>query len=270
MAVSTLSRLIFILIVITWMLIREDNRKMRETFITEIVGDREIMIYLPPTYKDGGSFPVVYIQDGSYLVQKCMNLLEHLFITKELPELIFVCIVPRNRNDEYTPWPAKALLSSYPDFGGKGTEYLSFVAHTLKPHIDLVYRTKIEAGHTGIIGGSFGGMISLYAAYLFPEVFGRIGSLSASLWFEGLLDFIRDNQVPSDKQRMYMYVGSVEGMYKQNIQANMVPNTYQAYEFLIANGFPEQQIKFVVEEGGTHDELFFIKHFPEAMKWLFT
>ncbi|MCR8984229.1 alpha/beta hydrolase-fold protein [Brevibacillus laterosporus] len=243
---------------------------MREVFVTETVGDREIMIYLPPTYEAGGSFPVVYVQDGSYLVHTCMNLLEHLFITKELPEMIFVCIPPHNRNDEYTPWPAKALLSSYPDFGGKGAEYLSYVVHTLKPHVDSVYRTKAEAEHTGIIGGSFGGMISLYAAYLYPEVFGRIGLLSASLWFEGLLDFIRDNQIGSSKQRMYMYVGSLEGIYKKNIQANMVEYTYKAHEFLIGNGFPKEQLKLVVEEGGTHDGLFFIKHFPQAMKWLFT
>ena len=243
---------------------------MREIFRQERIGDRTVHIYLPPSYSESrDSFPVVYVQDGRELVDDCLNLLEYKFRVKELPELIFVGIEPIKRNDEYTPWPATSLREGYPDFGGKGGEYVSYLADTLKPYIDRTYRTRDEPVHTGIAGASFGGLISIYAACLRPEVFGRIGALSASMWYEGMLSFLRESELPSMDQKLYMSVGSLEGIFKENIQREMVPNNRQAHRMLQEKGVPQERLKFVEEEGGTHDALFFAKHFVEAMTWLF-
>ncbi|MCM3784758.1 alpha/beta hydrolase-fold protein [Neobacillus mesonae] len=227
-------------------------------------------IYLPPSYREGDArFPVVYIQDGITIVRNCLNLLEHKFRVKELPELILVGIVPNNRNDEYTPWPAKSLSGKSADFGGSGADYVSYVADTLKPYMDRSYRTLITPEHTAMIGASLGGMISMYAAYQRPDIFGRIGAISASMWYEGFLSFIQESEVSSYEQRLYMSVGSLEGIHKESIQKNMVSGTHEAYRTLIDKGFPEDKLKFTVEEGGTHDALFFAKHFPEALNWLY-
>ncbi|SDX20698.1 hypothetical protein SAMN05518848_105201 [Paenibacillus sp. PDC88] len=244
---------------------------MRETFKQEKIGGRDVHIYLPPSYHQGAArFPVVYIQDGMTLVRDCLNLLEHKLRIKELPEIIFVGIVPIHRNDEYTPWPAPSLNGRSAGFGGMGEEYISYVADVLKPHMDQTYRTLSGPENTAMAGASLGGMISIYAAYQRPDLFGRIGAISASMWYEGMLAFIQNTEVPSCDQKLYMSVGSLEGVYKESIQRNMVENTHEAYRALIDKGFPEDRLKFTVEEGGTHDAMFFAKHFPEALKWLFT
>jgi len=242
---------------------------MKRTPIRLTLENRKITVYLPPSYAKGGSYPVVYLQDGAELLRSCMNFIEHRFITGGQQELIFVCIDPVNRKDDYTPWPAKAISEDSPDFGGMGKAYLDFLVERLKPHVDSLYRTRREPEHTGMIGASLGALISLYAAYQYPQVFGRIGSLSASLWYEGMLDYIRQQPLPSITQRLYLYVGGLEGIHKINVQAGMVPNHQQAYEIWLAKGFPAELLHLALDEGGTHDLMFFAKHFPDALHWLF-
>ena len=247
---------------------------MRNMYQQEVVLDKQISIYLPPSYNETENsvrFPVVYLQDGIDLVSQVFNLLSHKFRVKELPELIIVGIEPNNRIHEYTPWPAASLRGAgHPGFGGKGVEYVAYITDVLKPHMDKTYRTLADPEHTGIIGASLGGLVSLYAGYLRPDVFGKIGALSASFWYEGMLSFIETNPLPLHHGgKLFLSVGSLEGVYKENIQRHMVPYTLRAHERLLEKGLTPEQLKFVLVEGGTHDDVFFAKQFIEALHWMF-
>ncbi|MFS0871911.1 alpha/beta hydrolase [Paenibacillus xylanilyticus] len=240
-------------------------------WIHESIDGWTLHILLPPSYAEGGRYPVVYIQDGGAVAKACSNLLDHYFRSGWLPEMILVGIEPHNRNDDYTPWPAPALTASFSSFGGHGRAYLDTVTTYLKPYVDSTYRTLADQASTGIVGCSLGGLISLYAAIEFPHVFGKVGALSASMWYEGFLDYLTE-QTWSERSdlKLYMYVGSLEGVYKQNVQAHMLDHTRAACRMILAKGYPADCLNYVEEEGGTHDMLFFAKHFPEALQWLFT
>ncbi|WP_247740804.1 alpha/beta hydrolase-fold protein [Cohnella sp. LGH] len=86
-----------------------------------------------------------------------------------LPGLIFIGIVPFDRDDEYTPFAAPNVFEPGRLFGGNATQYASYLAHTLKPYVDSRYRTLPDARNTGIMGFSLGGLISVYTALLFPS-----------------------------------------------------------------------------------------------------
>lgn len=243
---------------------------MRGMIIAESIGGREIAVYLPPSYAAGeAKYPVVYVQDGSYLFESSMEELEGKFERGELRELIFVGIEPVKRNDEYTPWFAPALSDKFADFGGKGADYLAFVTGELKPWVDERYRTSRLLEETGIIGASLGGLISLCAAYLYPGVFGRIGLLSASFWYPGMIGYVRTEPIAAASRKIYMYVGSAEGIEKRNIQSMMVPHTKEAFAILSKRGFSGDRLRLEIEEGAGHKGTYFIKRFPEAMAWLF-
>lgn len=242
------------------------------------VGERELVLYLPPSYEQTSeqtseqssrSYPVVYVQDGEFLFDGCISYLEHLYASGALEELILVGIRTELRNDEYTPWPTEALVPGMKGFGGKGEAYVNEVADVIKPYIDRHYRTQKDAVHTAMIGGSFGGLISLFAGYWRPDTFGRLGLLSASFWYEGLLDYIQTGKGLDTALRIYMSVGLCEGIYKQNIQRNMVPFTHKAASFFIGKGFPEESLRLVTDPQGTHDDVFMIQQFPKALQWLF-
>jgi predicted alpha/beta superfamily hydrolase len=240
-------------------------------WVHESIDGWSLHILLPPSYAKGGRYPVVYIQDGGAVAKACSNLLDHYFRSGRLTEMILVGIEPHNRNDEYTPWPAPALTASFSPFGGQGRMYLNTVTTYLKPYVDATYRTLADQANTGIVGCSLGGLISLYAAVEFPHVFGKVGALSASMWYEGFLDYMSEQTWAEHRElKLYMYVGSLEGVYKQNVQADMLNNTRAACRMMLAKGYPADRLNYVEEEGGTHDMLFFAKHFPEALQWLFS
>lgn len=247
---------------------------IRGTLMTESWRGRTLLIYLPPSYAKGVSrYPVVYVQDGGYLFDPFQSdalvQLERMFAHGELPELLFVGIETKNRLDEYTPWHAKALSERFADFGGKGSHYLAFLAEELKPYIDASYQTDGCQRQTGLVGASLGGLISMYAAYLYPHVFGKIGCLSGSFWYEGFLHFMESHIVASDL-KIYMDVGSIEGIEKQNVQREMVSRTKAAYAILMNQQLSNKRLKFVIEEGAPHARPFFIKRFPSAVKWLYS
>lgn len=231
---------------------------------------RTLTVYLPPSYNQSNHrYPVVYVQDSGELFDHCMNQLEHLYAQSLLAEMIMVGIESHNRNNEYTPWPADPLLEGRPPFAGEGRAYIDELADVLKPYIDGHYRTKQTCEHTAIVGGSFGGLISLFAAYWRPEVFGRIGMLSASFWYEGVIDFIVEQNRPAESIRLFMTVGNCEGIYKKTIQSNMVSNTLQAHSLWREKGVSPDQLQLVVEEEGTHDAHHMAIQFPKALQWLF-
>ena len=231
---------------------------------------RQICIYLPPSYDTHiNRFPVVYIHDGGYLFRERLRELEEMIIRKELREIIFVGISPNNREDEYTPWFAKAVTTGFTDFGGQGVDYLTFLANDLKHYIDENYRTIETSENTGIIGASLGGLISMYAAYLHPGVFGRIASISGSFWYEQFIEFMGSTDIVHCGRKIYMDVGSLEGRRKGNLQINMVAKNQQAYEILLSKGFSRQDCRLVFEEGADHGHSFFLGRFPAALQWLF-
>ncbi|ANY74609.1 esterase [Paenibacillus ihbetae] len=232
--------------------------------------DRELTLYLPPSYDESDRcYPVAYVQDGGDSFMDCLNYLEHLFKDGRLRELILVGIATENRNDEYTPWPAKPLLEGRPPFGGRGREYVDEVADRIKPYIDSCYRTRPEPEHTGIIGASFGGLISMLAGYWRPDTFGRIGMLSASLWYEGVMEFIREHGKLPPGLRVYMSVGQYEGAYKQGIQKHMTPSNLEAFRIWSGEEGAESRVKLHMDPDGTHDPIFMSRRFPDAVSWLF-
>lgn len=233
------------------------------------VAGYELTIVVPPSYgQTGKRYPVLYVQDQGDVIMQSLNYIERLFRTNELDELIFVAIAPHDRRHDYTPWRAKGLLPNTPDFGGNGLAYLTDVAERIKPYVDRTYATLPEAEHTGIGGCSFGGLISLYALYYFPGVFGKLALISASFWYEDLVSDMSGRKIESDP-RIYMYVGELEGVYKTNIQRDMVPLTKKAHALLLETGVKKEKLKFETDPEGTHDDLFFSPRMIEALRWLF-
>jgi predicted alpha/beta superfamily hydrolase len=69
--------------------------------------------------------------------------------------------------------------------GGKSDAYIRFIIETLKPFIDQNFRTLTDASNTGIMGSSMGGLLSMYAAVEYSEVFGKVGVFSPSFLVYG-------------------------------------------------------------------------------------
>ncbi|WP_166244883.1 alpha/beta hydrolase-fold protein [Paenibacillus turpanensis] len=248
---------------------------MKGVVFSDSCQERELLLYLPPSYEKGGAYPVVYVHDRGDVFDprksEALKRLEQLFEQGELPELILVGIEPKNRIDEYTPWLAKALTDRYgfDHFGGRGADYLAFLRDVCKPYVDRKYRTKPEAEHTALAGKSLGGLISVFSMYNSPGVFGRICCISGSFWYEGFVEYMQREPLPSTDVKVYMDVGSLEGQGKETIQQLMLARTAEAAQCLSQSGLDDNRLYYHIVEDGKHEHSYFCERFPDALRWLY-
>ncbi|MCM3786425.1 alpha/beta hydrolase-fold protein [Neobacillus mesonae] len=244
---------------------------MRGNLMTWQFEDRNIHIYTPPAYAENDLtlFPVVFVQDGSYLFTGSMEELEVDFASGATQEVIFVGIEPLRRDCEYTPWEAEPLQKGE-CFGGEGDTYLSFVTEKVMPFVRERYRITEDASQIGITGGSLGALISLYAAFQKPDHFGRFILMSASLWFENIVEFVENRTFAQEEIRLYMYVGEQEGVGRANLQQYMVPNTKRVYAILkdkVPGG--TGNIMLETDQEGVHEHRYFNKYFPRGLRFVY-
>ncbi|HBA59866.1 MAG TPA: esterase [Elusimicrobia bacterium] len=232
---------------------------------------RRFWVYLPPGYETSGlRYPVLYMHDGQNLFDPetsfCGDwgvgkILDGLCRRKKTRGAIVVGIDNggEKRWDEYSPWTRADGTGRC-----KGAGYARFLVEDLKPLIDKRYRTLPGRETTGIAGSSLGGIISFYAAFKHPEVFSRAGVFSPSFWFaRGAAERLVKNARLPDGLRVYMDVGTEEGDMKE---AYLEDARAMAELMAAKKGVT---LKFVVDEGGLHNEKDWARRFPAAFLWLF-
>lgn len=226
---------------------------------------RDVDVYLPASYDAGTRrYPVVYMHDGQNLSDPAIAFAGTWGLPDVLRELAADGLEPivvgihntRARIAEYSPYPHEK------HGGGSGDSYLSFLADTLKPRIDRRFRTKRTAAHTAIAGSSMGGLISLYAWFRRPAVFGHAAVLSPALWFgrERLFDFVVGARVP--RGRLYLDVGTAEG-------AGTLRDARALKRLLATRGLGDR-LKYLEDRGGRHDEASWGRRIGPALEFLFT
>lgn len=229
---------------------------------------RTIRMYFPPDYSSGKRFPVIYMHDGQNLFDAATSFSGEWQVDEILDSLYkyngFSCIVvgiyngEKNRVNEYSPWRNDSLQA-----GGDGDKYASFIVKNLKPFIDSHYRTLSDRENTVIMGSSMGGLISLYMAIEYPEVFGKAGIFSPSLWFSPkIFDLIRNYKLKK-LQKFYLISGAKEGK-------ETVYNTLKADSLLRTIGFDESYIRCKISKDGQHNENSWSQEFGDAVRYLFS
>lgn len=244
-----------------------------DTFkVPKLVQTRRVHVLLPYDYdqtRPGEApkrYPVLYLHDGqnlfgggvgygSWEIDQKMALLA----SRNHHEVILVSIDHGHdeRIREFTFHRTRAGT-------GRGQYYLDFIHQTLKPIVDRSFRTLPDAAHTGIGGSSLGGLISIYAGLLHPEVFGRLMVFSPSLWISPKIYFDAIRFKAPVPMKIYVYGGEQESRY-------MVPNIQRFNESLSRQQYGGNPIAIhlSVDPTGTHQETHWGREFPKAVEWLF-
>ena len=143
--------------------------------------------------------------------------------------------------------------------------YLKFMVTELKPFIDSVYRTLPGPAQTFVMGSSMGGLISLYAALEYPQVFGGAGCIS-SHWPAGesaLIQYVQTALPAPGSLRFYFDYGT------ETIDASYEPYQRQVDAIFEAKGYPSGwdwlTMKF---EGADHSETAWRKRVHLPLKFL--
>jgi predicted alpha/beta superfamily hydrolase len=226
----------------------------------------ECTLFLPFGYNTSGKYyPVVYMNGGDHLqISEIISCIEPHFDV-DCREFLFLSVRPKNWNDEYTPWPASALTKEGESFGGGALKYLNFLIKSIKTFIDENYHTKPEPENTALIGYSLGGLAALYSIYKI-STFGKIGSLSGSLWFDGWKEFMDTNTPLNIDSKVYLSLGKGENHSRNQRIAKVDDCTRGAATIL------EEQLLFSVNlilewnNGGHFTEIH--QRYQRAILWL--
>ncbi len=251
---------------------------------SKYIAKRNVDIWLPPDYNQKESYPVLYMHDGQMLFDSTTTwnkqewsvdeVLLMLSDSIHMPIVVGVWNADPDRHAEYFPEkvylslsaeeritldqidrePGKRLFSRMP----YSDDYLRFLVEELKPFVDSTYNTLQDRENTVVAGSSMGGLISMYAAYEYPNVFGR--AICMSTHWPGTFS-LEKNPIPA---AFLQYLDSKVDLTKdlklyydrgdQTLDAlyaspqNKVDSLYQAH------GYLANQIQSMIFPGDAHDE----------------
>ncbi|MEZ4941498.1 MAG: alpha/beta hydrolase-fold protein [Saprospiraceae bacterium] len=237
-------------------------------YIPQLNRTRRVWIYLPPDYETTTKkYPVLYMHDGQNLFNTLTSFSGEWEVDESLDEMCtqgdYGCIVVGvdnggvNRLNEYSPW----INQLYG--GGQGDEYISFMVNTLKPYIDSKFRTLPDREHTGIMGSSMGGLVTMYAIMEYQHIYSKAGVFSPAFWFAG--DNVTSQVLGMGKRnnlKVYFLAGGQEPAY-------VAQDMQEVADAMLDVGFEQDELFFNVPVDGQHSEWFWRREFPDAYKWLF-
>lgn len=245
---------------------------------------RKCWVYLPPGYATSTDrYPVLYMHDGQNLFDVATSFAgewrvdeacEALIASGEIPPIIVIGIenAGGGRCNEYTPW-AKSGTGG-PCVGGGADTYLSAIRDVLIPEVNRRYRTRTGSRFTFMSGSSLGGLVSIYAAYGYSDVWGRVAAVSPSIWWreQELLGFAIQTGRPPTLDRYYQDMGTQESGFTDN-NGNGIDDYIEDLRAMktvaLSQGFIENDdFKSLEAAGHSHNEFYWSQRMPGILRFL--
>lgn len=261
--------------------IKSDNKKLQipfdriqkgrilrlESSSQYLHNQRGVDIYLPPGYDQHPQtrYPVLYMHDGNNLFFPELafggmpwgldQVLNRLISLRLIRPVIAVGIYNTvGRNSEYT-WTAMQGRRRRSE-GGQGPLYARYLSEELKPRVDQRLRTLTDPQNTAVMGSSLGGLISFYLGLHYPHVFGKIGIVSPSLWWNRG-EAMRDAAHFPTGLKIWLDMGTREGIRRSGrVQTNpALAQTRHLKQVLQMRGYHEgHDLAYLEDRGASHNE----------------
>ena len=272
-----------------------------------------VRVYLPPGYAADAAarYPVLYVNDGQDM--QAVGLQDTLALLYEqgaIRPLIVVAIdMPADRMGAYGLSDREQSRSVVADtkYGPVGTfahAYSEWMAHILVPIIDARYRTRTTPDARAVLGWSLGALSAFNLGWQYPELFGRVGAFSPSLWLSaerGNSDAVQrtrlaqrmvDASTPRNGLKLYFAVGSAEETDDRDSDGVMdvlddtrdLINGYGAPAAPLAKGLAQlgyttnldhatrptrADVALSVLEGGQHTQASWARMLPSFLRWAY-
>ena len=157
-----------------------------------------------------------------------------------------VLIEDVNWNDDLTPWPAVGVFKKAKPFGGKASLFLEKLTNEIIPRTER--DLGIEGAERTLLGVSLSGLFAVWAAFN-TEAFTNIISLSGSLWYDGFVEWMKEQTPSPQLKKICMLLGEKEKNAKEKRMATVEERTLAAADILKAK--TQAAVSFELVEG-TH------------------
>lgn len=261
-----------------------------------VEGPRIVWAYLPPGYDENTAarWPVIYVQDGQNLFDAARAFGGTEWEADETMAAAAetgrcgaptgaACAndgecAPRERCDTFrgailvAPEASPARIDEYtptldPTYGGgSADDYLRALTLELAPTVNASLRTRTGPAHTGILGSSLGGLLAAHAGVVRADVFGLVGAMSPSTWWDGRVILDEVAAIPTLGVRaLRVYVDSGDAGSSSDGAADTA-DLAAAYR---AAGYVEgADLQYVLAPGHQHSEAYWAMRLPRALWFL--
>ena len=178
------------------------------------IGQKQISVY-PSTSPDT---PVIYlnsVEDTAYSLPNAAD-------------ASLVVISGLDWNAELSPWPSPSIFKGAPPFCGNAGQYLDFLLHEIAPKAEALLPHPIS--WRGLAGYSMAGLFAVYALYQ-TDFFTRIASVSGSLWFPEIREYVFSQKMKARPDRIYFSLGDKEHKTRNAAMRPVRENTEAIEDF---------------------------------------
>ena len=177
-------------------------------YIFSIQG-KTISIFLGPE----ATVPIIYLNTFSDEGQKVYEAAQ----AASCPPFTLVAISDLGWNHDMVPWDSPPAFKNADPCTGGADDYLRLL-------------TAGVPCWRGIAGYSLAGLFALYSIYQ-TDVFSRVGSMSGSLWFPGMKEYIFSHEPKRRPDHMYFSLGDKESKTRNTVLQSVQQNTEEIHAF---------------------------------------
>jgi hypothetical protein len=136
-----------------------------------------------------------------------------------------VVIEDVNWNDDLTPWPAEGVFKKAKPFRGKAATFLNKLTHEIIP--DTEKDLGIKDAERTLLGVSLSGLFAVWSSFN-TDAFTNIISISGSLWYDGLVEWMKVQTPSPQLEKVCMLLGEKEKNAKEKRMAAVEERTLAA------------------------------------------
>ena len=131
-------------------------------------------------------------------------------------------------NADLSPWSIPPVYKNDDPFTGGADAYLETLTGEIIPAI--IGELGYEPAYIALAGYSLAGLFAVYAMYK-TDRFARIASSSGSMWYPGLMDFVKSHEPAALPEKLYLSLGDKEARTRNQVMATVEQNTVALYDY---------------------------------------
>ena len=149
------------------------------------------------------------------------------------PDVTLVAISNLEWDHDMAPWDIPPISQDDTPCTGGADDYLKLLTQTILPQAEQdLPGTPVWRG---IAGYSLAGLFAVYSIY-HTDLFSRIASMSGSLWFPGIKEYIFSHEMKGRPDHLYFSLGKKESKTRNRFLKCVQQNTQEIQAFYAGKG----------------------------------
>ena len=173
--------------------------------------------------------PVIYLNTFEDEGEQVLRILRD----SGCPPFTLVSVSNLDWNHDMSPWEIPPVFKNAEPCTGGADDYLKLLIERIVPEAEKEIKGSVL--WRGIAGYSLAGLFALYSLYQ-TDLFSRAASMSGSLWYPGITEYISSHTMKKVQDCLYFSLGNKEARTRNTYMKTVQENTEKIEEYYRGKG----------------------------------